>query len=76
MLQKTKACCPKCKSKDLLLTESCHASITWTQKDGMVDLEKGTKEYGEAFSIKAVCLKCEHGWFLRNARQISDIISE
>ena len=67
--------CPKCKSTDLLLIEiwSGH-TITWEQKQNVIDRNDGNLESGDPYKVQAICSQCSHSWKVRGALQISDVV--
>lgn len=76
-MNESKASCPKCGSKSLILLEVWKGhSITWEQIDGKFDVKDGSLEAGSAFRVEARCKDCKHTWKLRNANQIYDIIKD
>lgn len=74
---RTKAKCPKCGSKSLIISETTEASCEWTQIDGVIkDLNDGNKEYGGIVRVDGLCIKCGHCWTFRKVKQIYDLITE
>lgn len=73
----TKVKCPKCKAKNLFLIEIwVGATITWEQNEfGVFDKNDGSLEPGDPYRIECRCRKCNHTWKIRNAIQITDVIT-
>lgn len=68
--------CPKCSSKELVITEvwSGHC-IEWiTNATGLFDRNDGNLSSGDPYKIWANCKECDHSWRVRGAIQITDII--
>ena len=71
----SKALCPKCKSKDLILEEIWkNSAISWEQINGKFDRNGGILEHGYPYKVEARCKKCDHTWAFKKAVQIDDII--
>lgn len=68
--------CPKCKSLDLTLFEHwTNSSIEWDQENGAFSINQGTLHSdGNPFKVTAQCVGCKHGWTVRKAASIHDII--
>ena len=75
MRTKSKASCPKCRSKDLTLTEHVICTTTWEQVDGYVDREEGYHGTGDVVAIFGRCDSCGHKWKFR-CLQITDLVIE
>lgn len=76
-MSKSKAVCPKCKSKDLTLVEVWNgATISWEQIDGDFHRDEGNLEPGDAARVEGSCKKCNHRWTLRGILQIDEVIVE
>lgn len=77
IMEKSKAKCPRCKSKDLLLTELWKdAAIEWRQTDGEFDRADGNLSEGNPYKVEAKCCKCRHTWTLKGVIQIDNVIKE
>ena len=74
-MNNTRKCyCPKCKGKELVLTELWrNHSIEFTYSDGKVEAANSL-EPGDPYKVDAICSKCGHGWTLRGVTQITDIV--
>ena len=58
--------CPKCRSNNLILTETVAASKTVNIVNGIFDENSYNGEYGNAIHpIQAECCNCGHQWNLR-----------
>ena len=68
--------CPKCRSKDLQLTEIGDVSLTWNVIGGAFDRAEGYREYGGLHSVVGECSKCDHRWRIKKAVQITDVCKE
>jgi len=73
----SKARCPKCKSKNLTLTEVAETKLIWNQVNGYIDRNDGIQESGNIIGIYGQCdeIKCNHRWKLRSL-QITDLTGE
>lgn len=72
----TKVRCPKCGSKDLVLTEKVDATTTWSVVGGKLNRQDGIHDVGGCSGVDGECSRCRHGWSLRNAIQITDVVTE
>ena len=72
---KTRAKCPKCGSRHLIISEVTEASCEWEQNNGIIDLDDGSKEFGAIVRVTGLCKKCGHIWQFR-ATQVYDLIEE
>lgn len=71
----SKAKCPKCKSRNLVLIEEWKDhTIQWVQEDGRFDRNDGVLEPGSPFRVEAKCRDCKHTWTFRGATQIDDLM--
>lgn len=70
--------CPKCKSKDLFLTEVWKDStVQWQQINGKFDRNDGVlSPDGSPYRVEAHCSKCDHRWKIKSAMQIDDVIKQ
>lgn len=72
----TKAKCPKCGCKDLMLTEVWRDhTIQWEQVDGKIDRNDGVLEPGFAHKVEGKCSSCKHKWTFRNVIQIDNLLN-
>jgi hypothetical protein len=69
---KSKLSCPKCKSKNLMVSETGTVSLEFIQKDGYLEVE-GNICYGSVYKVDAFCSECKHRWKVRKAIQITDL---
>lgn len=74
-MEQSRVVCPKCRSKDLRVTEMWSSQIEHIQINGEIDTSQGEKEHLYPIGLHASC-SCGHFWQLRGARQINDILSE
>ena len=74
-MRKTKAICPKCKSKNISITEISESYQTWNQEDGIINKSKGIMNHGDIIGIYGKCDKCGHGWKFK-CLQIDNLIVE
>lgn len=75
-MSKTKKNCPACKSKDFLIVEIWDGStISWECEDGHFNKTDGALEPGFPVKLEATCKRCNHGWTIKGATQIDDIIT-
>jgi len=72
-LDKTTVKC-KCGSINLEINELCGHSISWEQRNGMIDRDYGILEPGDPYKVQAECNECGKRWTIRKAIQISDIL--
>lgn len=72
-LKKTKASCPKCKSKNLIIIETSEAFQEWTQEDGVIDKDEGIMTHGFVIRVNGKCDECGHKWKFK-CWQIDDLI--
>lgn len=71
----SKAVCPKCKSKDLILEEYWVGHfIQWEQLNGRFDRKDGSLEPGDPNHVNGKCKKCLHTWRFRGIHQIDELI--
>ena len=68
----SKAICPKCKSKNLIITEIAETNIIWNQVNGYIDIDDGIQESGSIIGIYGQCDDCNHKWKLR-CLQVTDL---
>jgi hypothetical protein len=68
--------CPKCRSKNLVLTESGTWIIEWTVTDGRFFRDEAFHDNVSVDRIYAGCRDCEHGWKPRKAHMIDDVSVE
>ena len=61
-IRKTKAICPKCKSKNLSIIEISEAEQIWYQVDGVINREEGFMEPGNIVRVEGRCDECGHRW--------------
>jgi len=74
-IHESKARCPKCKSKNLILTEIAETRIVWNQVNGYIDRNDGIQESGNITGIHGQCDECNHKWKFR-CLQITDLTEE
>ena len=73
----TKVRCPKCRSRNLALTEQVEAFTTFEVKDGRLNREDGIHELGNFIGgLTAKCQECGHDWRIRGAGHIEDACTE
>lgn len=71
-----KICCPKCRSRNLVLTELWEHTIQWSVTDGWMDKAGGSLEPVGPTGVEAKCAGCGHWWTARNAAEIMDVLEE
>ena len=71
-----KICCPKCRSRSLVMTEIWETSIQWIVKDGWMEKAGGALNEGTPTCVEAKCQDCGHGWTARGASQILDVLED
>lgn len=74
--QYVKLCCPKCRSRNLVLTELWETSIQWSVTNGWMDKAGGALNEGSPTGVEAKCEECWHGWTARNASQVIDVLED
>lgn len=75
-MERSKAICPKCKSRDLFLIEIWDgATICWEQINGEFDKNDGTMEPGGPTKVEGKCKTCNYMWTFRNIHQINYLIA-
>lgn len=72
----TRCRCPKCGSGNLLLTESIEAFTEFEVREGRLNRQAGVHEFGSYYALHAKCDGCGHGWRVKKAQQIIDVITE
>jgi len=72
-IRKTKAKCPKCKSKNITITETSNAYQSWSQIDGIIDRNEGIMNHGDVTSVDGKCNNCNHGWKFK-CSQIDELV--
>lgn len=72
-MRKTKAKCPKCKSKNLILSECTECWTQWEQIDGEIDYDHGDLNPGDIDGVYGDCKDCGHKWKFRCAT-INDVL--
>lgn len=72
---KSKARCPKCRSKNLILIEYTKCISTWEQIDGIIDQNEVWHDIDNIIGIYGECNKCNHKWRFR-CFQITNLIEE
>jgi len=72
-MRKTKAKCPKCKSKDITIIETSNAYQSWIQTDGIINRNDGIMNHGDITSVDGSCNKCNHKWKFK-CSQIDELI--
>ncbi|MER9937472.1 hypothetical protein [Mesorhizobium sp. M0088] len=72
----TKIRCPKCKSKDISLSETMEAFTVWDVVSGRLNRAGGIHEFGSYINLNGQCSKCRHCWKVRGAIQITDAVTE
>lgn len=69
--------CPKCRKRDLSLTESIEATTSWYVNGGLLNREDGIHELGGFIGrLSAQCAHCDHRWHPRGATMITDVVTE
>lgn len=68
--------CPKCRSKDLEITETMEAFTSFQVVDGRLNREGGIHEFGSWIGVSARCDRCDHHWKPRRAFMITDVVTE
>lgn len=71
----TKLRCPRCRGRDLQLTESGTWTSSWVVKNGHFDRCEGNHEPESVDRLDAACRNCQHRWKPRGANQIDDIVT-
>lgn len=71
---KSRAYYPKCRGKNLILSEIITATTSVVQRDGLIDPNTCNNEYGDPFRVEGLCEDCGHKWVLDNAIQMTDIL--
>jgi DNA-directed RNA polymerase subunit RPC12/RpoP len=69
----TKARCPKCHSKDLLLQEKTVVVTEWEQLGGNIDTEEGYHNPSHSIGVDGKCSKCGHRWTFRNCIHVAKL---
>lgn len=72
----TKCRCPKCRSGNLLLIELVTAVTEWVVVDGRLNRAGGVHETTGAEGMMGKCSDCGHSWRIRNAIQITCVITD
>ena len=72
---KSKAMCPKCRSKDIFISEYAITYIEWNQKNGEIE-DEGIQNPGEIIKVTGTCRKCKHYWTFRKIKDIYILIEE
>jgi hypothetical protein len=73
----TKVRCPKCRSRNLTLTESVGWTTTWTVRDGRLNRAAGIHEPGGICGPMTAECVCGHRWNLRRgAIQITCVVED
>lgn len=70
---KTKAICPKCKSKNLTIIEVSDAFQSWDQVNGIIDRNDGIMNHGDITRVEGICDECNYRWKFR-CSQIDDLV--
>lgn len=73
--EKTRLRCPRCRSRDLYLTETNASVTTFNVRNGLVD-RMGYHEPGCYIRLEAQCALCTHRWKVRRAIQVTDVCQE
>jgi len=69
-----KRICPRCRSRNLALSEIWQGhAIYW---DKGFSLDDGIHSDGEPKSVQGICLDCRHFWTLRGVRQVDEEVLE
>lgn len=71
----TRVRCPKCRSRDLELTEVGYWTSSWIVIKGRTVRKEGYHEPGGMDRVDAECRKCKHLWRVRGAIQITDVLT-
>lgn len=74
-MNKSKAKCPKCRSKNLTIAEMYDSTIEWIQEDGFFNKNEGSMEHGSVTGTFGECAECLHRWKFRTL-QVTDLIIE
>lgn len=74
--QYVKLCCPRCRSRNLVLTEVWQHAIQWYVTDGWIEKDGGSLDEGAPTGIEARCESCNHAWTARGATQVWDVIED
>jgi hypothetical protein len=74
-LSKSKARCPKCRSRTLDIIEIVECTQIWEQSDGYVDLDEGYKGEIGTISVYGRCHNCDHKWRFK-CLQITDLVTD
>ena len=74
-IHESKARCPKCKSKNITLTEIAEHTITWRQIDGYINMDEGHNEPGNIVGFYGQCDNpaCKYSWKFR-CLQVTNLI--
>lgn len=65
--------CPKCRAKNLVLTELWHNhAIEFEYENGAIT-SRGSLSEGDPYKVDAWCKSCDHTWTLRGVTQITDV---
>ena len=73
-LFKSRAKCPKCGSKDLIITETLRAATSVKQTNGYIDKDSSNNEYGSVYRLDGECCKCNHSWRFKKIIQVTSLI--
>lgn len=57
--------CPRCRSRDLEVTEMVEVTTTWLVSGGRLDMADGIQEVGSGVGVECECSKCKHRWRVR-----------
>jgi hypothetical protein len=68
--------CPKCRSRDLQLTETGEHHTTWDVRKGKLNRSAGYHNPGLMLRVTGKCIACEHLWTVRGAIQITGCVKE
>lgn len=77
--RKYKLRCPKCKGKELWLSEVWAGNGIWFHLQNGVLPEKAEDQFqGGPVHVDAKCMKtdCQHTWKVRGARSVEDLVVE
>ena len=76
-IRKTKAICPKCKSKNLSIIEISESYQTWNQENGVINRSDGIINPGNIIRVEGKCneSECGHRWKFR-CLQIDNLLIE
>lgn len=69
----SKLICPKCKCNNINITEHWKNIISYIQESGVININDGEMEHGEAYKLTAECVDCGHIWRVKSS-QITDLI--